>query len=126
MDVLRPECLEEVLWPKRRSPGAVPIARGADLVVELGLDLRRPEATIDAARVPELRRWCREDSSLFLGSGVTSVRETCTRSGNSDRYVKTGETASRDGPSKRGGGHRAGRHHREPEETNCSRFVALE
>jgi len=91
MDVLRPESLEEVLWPKRRSPGAVPIARGADLVVELGLDLRRPEATIDAARVPELRRSHRADGSLFLGSGVTSVRETCARSGNSDRSVTTGE-----------------------------------
>ncbi len=74
MDVHLPRTLEEALEVKARRPEALPIAGGTDVMVELNFDRHRPEAIMDVSRLPELRRWRREDGSLFLGSGVTYTR----------------------------------------------------
>jgi len=71
MDVLTPRSLEEALRMKAERPGAVPIAGGTDLMVELNFDRRRPEAVLNLGEVEELRGWSREDGSLRLGAGLT-------------------------------------------------------
>jgi CO/xanthine dehydrogenase FAD-binding subunit len=74
MDVLLPRTLEEALEMKAERPEAVPIAGGTDLMVEMNLDRRRPDAMIDVSRLSELRAWRREDGKVFLGAGVTYAR----------------------------------------------------
>ena len=74
MDVLLSRTLEEALEIKARRPEAVPIAGGTDVMVELNFDRHRPEAMVDVSRVPELRRWSRDNGTLFLGAGVTYTR----------------------------------------------------
>ena len=74
MDVLLARTLEEALEMRASHPGALPIAGGTDLMVELNFDLRRPEIMIDICRLPELREWRREEGAVFLGAGVTYGR----------------------------------------------------
>ena len=74
MDVLLPATLDEALAMRAERPGAVPIAGGTDLMVELNFDHLRPEVMIDVSRLPELAVWRREDGELFVGSGVTYTR----------------------------------------------------
>ena len=49
----------------------MPIAGGTDVMVELNMDLGRPETLMDISRLSELGGWRREDGHLFLGAGVT-------------------------------------------------------
>lgn len=74
MRVLLPRTLDEALEMKAAQPEAVPIAGGTDLMVELNFDRRRPEGLMDISRLPELRRWARENGTLFLGAGVPYTR----------------------------------------------------
>jgi CO/xanthine dehydrogenase FAD-binding subunit len=74
VEVFLSRTLEEALEVKAGHPEALPIAGGTDVMVELNFDRHRPEAILDLSRVPELRRWEREDGTLFLGSGVTYTR----------------------------------------------------
>lgn len=74
MDVYLSRTLDEALETKAAHPHAVPIAGGTDLMVDLNFDRRRPEAMIDISRLEELRRWRREDGTMFLGAGVTYSR----------------------------------------------------
>ena len=74
MEFLSARTLEEALESRAATPGAVPIAGGTDLMVELNFDRHRPEAILDVSAVPELARWRREDGSVFLGAGVTYAR----------------------------------------------------
>src|SRR5262245_57072873 len=74
MDVFLPRTLEEALETAAAHPNAVPIAGGTDVMVELNMDLGRPEALMDVSGLPELREIRRENSSLFLGAGVTYTR----------------------------------------------------
>lgn len=71
MDVLLPRTLDEALEMKAATPGAVPIAGGTDLMVEINFDRRRPQAIIDVSRLPELAATRRENGDFFLGAGVT-------------------------------------------------------
>lgn len=71
MDVLLPRTLDEALEMKAATPGAVPIAGGTDLMVEINFDRRRPQAIIDVSRLPELAVSRRENGDFFLGAGVT-------------------------------------------------------
>lgn len=56
------------------NPEIVPIAGGTDVMVELNMDLGRPETLMDVSRLPELREIRRENGRLFLGAGVTYTR----------------------------------------------------
>jgi len=74
MDFLQPPTWAEALVAKSEHPGAVPIAGGTDVMVELNFDRRRPEALLDLTRVSELTQWSVEGSAIRLGAGVTYTR----------------------------------------------------
>jgi CO/xanthine dehydrogenase FAD-binding subunit len=74
MDVFLPATLEEALETAAAHPEVVPIAGGTDVMVELNMDLRRPETLMDVSRLPELAEIRRENGSMFLGAGVTYTR----------------------------------------------------
>jgi len=71
MDVLTPLSLDEALRLKSEHPGAVPIAGGTDLMVELNFDRRRPDVVLNLGEVPELRGFARDNGLLRLGAGLT-------------------------------------------------------
>jgi CO/xanthine dehydrogenase FAD-binding subunit len=74
MDVFLPRTLEEALERAGSNPEVVPIAGGTDVMVELNMDLGRPETLMDVSRLPELLEIRRENGSLHLGAGVTYTR----------------------------------------------------
>lgn len=74
MEFVRPDTLEEALAAKAERPGAVPIAGGTDVMVELNYDHRRPEALLDLTRIAELRTWSASASHIRLGAGVSYTR----------------------------------------------------
>jgi CO/xanthine dehydrogenase FAD-binding subunit len=74
MDVLLPRSLDEALGMAAADPDVTPIAGGTDVMVELNMDLGRPETLMDVSRLPELKELRREDGSVFLGAGVTYTR----------------------------------------------------
>jgi CO/xanthine dehydrogenase FAD-binding subunit len=74
MDFLQPPTWAEALAAKAEHPGAVPIAGGTDVMVELNFDRRRPEALLDLTRVSELAQWGVQDQAIRLGAGVTYAR----------------------------------------------------
>ena len=76
MEFLAPTTWADALAARSEHPGAMPIAGGTDLMVELNFDRHRPEGLLDLTRVPELRDWQRtEDGGLRLGAGVTFARK---------------------------------------------------
>jgi CO/xanthine dehydrogenase FAD-binding subunit len=74
MDFLQPSTWAEALDAKAAYPGAVPIAGGTDVMVELNFDMHRPDVLLDLTRVPELTDWTYEDGLVRLGAGVTYTR----------------------------------------------------
>ena len=74
MEFLRPGTWHDALALKAERPAAVPVAGGTDVMVEINLDRRRPEALLDLARIPELAGWASEDGWLRIGAGVTYTR----------------------------------------------------
>ena len=56
MDFLQPRTWAEALQAKAEQPGAVPVAGGTDLMVELNFDKHRPDALLDLNRVDDLAR----------------------------------------------------------------------
>ena len=74
MEFLQPGSWADALEAKAAYPGAVPIAGGTDVMVELNFDMRRPDVLLDLNRVPELAEWTYEDSVVRLGAGVTYTR----------------------------------------------------
>jgi CO/xanthine dehydrogenase FAD-binding subunit len=71
MEVLSPTSLEEALDIKAERRGAVPLAGGTDLMVDINFDRTRPEAIVDLTRIPELKEWSRDDGTVRFGAGVT-------------------------------------------------------
>jgi CO/xanthine dehydrogenase FAD-binding subunit len=74
MDFLQPRSLTDAIAAKAEFPGALPIAGGTDVMVEINFDTRRPEALLDLNRVPELTSWRLHDGLVRLGAGVTYTR----------------------------------------------------
>ena len=74
MDFLQPRTWAEALQAKAEQPGAVPIAGGTDLMVELNFDKHRPDALLDLNRVDDLARWWTDGGRVRLGAGVTYAR----------------------------------------------------
>jgi CO/xanthine dehydrogenase FAD-binding subunit len=75
VDFLRPATWAEALEAKAAQPGAVPIAGGTDVMVELNFDRHRPEALLDLNRVSELATWEYDDRGrIRLGAGVSYTR----------------------------------------------------
>ena len=82
MEFLQPRSLPEALAVKAERPGAVPIAGGTDVMVELNFDRRRPEVVLDLTRVPELASWERSDGGVRVGAGVTYTRMVAELAGD--------------------------------------------
>jgi CO/xanthine dehydrogenase FAD-binding subunit len=74
MEFLRPRTLAEAVAAKAEHPGAVPIAGGTDVMVELNFDHRRPDVLIDLTLVPELAEWGADDGRLRIGAAVPYTR----------------------------------------------------
>ena len=74
MEFLRPTTWGDALAVKAERPAAVPVAGGTDVMVEINLDRRRPEALLDLTRIPDLAGWAPEDGWLRIGAGVTYTR----------------------------------------------------
>ena len=74
MEFLRPASWDEALAAKCAHPGAVPIAGGTDVMVELNFDRGRPEALLDLTRISALREWGLDGTHMRVGAGVTYQR----------------------------------------------------
>jgi CO/xanthine dehydrogenase FAD-binding subunit len=74
MEFLQPATWSEALEMRAAHPEAVPIAGGTDVMVEVNLDHRRPEAVMDLTRVSELTEWGAADGLLRIGAGVSYTR----------------------------------------------------
>jgi CO/xanthine dehydrogenase FAD-binding subunit len=68
---LQPATWAEALDARASCPGALPIAGGTDICVDLNFRRRRPEAILDLGRVAGLAGISREDGWLRLGAGTT-------------------------------------------------------
>jgi CO/xanthine dehydrogenase FAD-binding subunit len=71
---LQPAAWEEALEMKAAHPEAVPVAGGTDVMVEINLDHRRPEAVLDLTRIKELAEWGTVGGRLRIGAGVSYAR----------------------------------------------------
>jgi CO/xanthine dehydrogenase FAD-binding subunit len=71
MEFLQAASLDEALGLKAEYPGAVPIAGGTDVMVEINFDARRPEALLDLTRVAELTTWA--PASADRGAGLSAI-----------------------------------------------------
>lgn len=74
MDFYRPDTLAEALAIKAEQPGALPIAGGTDVMVEINFDTRRPAALLDLTRIGDLTTWSRDGDWLRIGAGVSYAR----------------------------------------------------
>jgi CO/xanthine dehydrogenase FAD-binding subunit len=74
MEFIQPATWDEALAAKAELPGAMPIAGGTDVMVDLNFDRARPDAVIDLTRVEELRDWGEEDGRVRIGAGVSYTR----------------------------------------------------
>jgi CO/xanthine dehydrogenase FAD-binding subunit len=71
---VQPRNLDEALAARSAYPGALPMAGGTDLMVELNFGRRRPERILDLTRVPELGEWGADGEDVVIGAGVTYTR----------------------------------------------------
>jgi len=74
VEFLRPDSLAGALAAKAANPGAVPIAGGTDVMVELNFDHRRPESLLDLGRVPELHEHGTDGGRIRIGAAVPYSR----------------------------------------------------
>ena len=71
MHFLQPTSWPEALEAKADLPGALPVAGGTDVLVELNSHKRHPPALIDLGRVPGLDEVSAADGWLRLGAAAT-------------------------------------------------------
>jgi CO/xanthine dehydrogenase FAD-binding subunit len=69
--VALPQSLDEAVEALRGDPGAMVLAGGTDLMVEVNAGRRRPATVVSLGRVPELKGWRREGDELVLGACLT-------------------------------------------------------
>ena len=75
MEALLARTLAEALEIRSAHPGALPIAGGTDVMVQVNAGTLRPEHVLDISSVPELAEWRLEpDGTVFVGAGVTYTR----------------------------------------------------
>ena len=65
--------LDEALDVLARDPGALVLAGGTDLLVEINMGHRSPASVISVSRVPELRSWSHDPTTatVRIGAAVT-------------------------------------------------------
>lgn len=71
IEFLQPRSWAEALQAKAAHPGALPIAGGTDVMVDLNFDRIRPAAVLDLGRVGELEGFDRDGDRLRLGARLT-------------------------------------------------------
>jgi CO/xanthine dehydrogenase FAD-binding subunit len=74
VEFLQPLSWADALAAKAAQTGAVPIAGGTDVMVEINFDRRRPPALLDLGRITELSEWDVVDGRLRVGAGVSYTR----------------------------------------------------
>ncbi|WP_328616059.1 FAD binding domain-containing protein [Amycolatopsis sp. NBC_00355] len=74
MEFLRPASLADALAAKAANPGAVPLAGGTDVMVEINFDHRRPDALLDLGRVGELHEHGTDGGRIRIGAAVPYTR----------------------------------------------------
>ncbi|WP_410620856.1 FAD binding domain-containing protein [Amycolatopsis sp. cmx-8-4] len=74
MEFLRPASLADALAAKAANPGAVPLAGGTDVMVEINFDHRRPGALLDLGRVAELHEHGTDGARIRIGAAVPYTR----------------------------------------------------
>jgi CO/xanthine dehydrogenase FAD-binding subunit len=74
VDFIQPTSWAEALAARAAMPGALPLAGGTDVMVEINFDACRPDALLDLTRIPELSQWATDNGQIRLGAGVTYAR----------------------------------------------------
>ncbi|WP_298322123.1 FAD binding domain-containing protein [Haloactinopolyspora sp.] len=71
MEFLRARSRADAVATKADHPGAVPIAGGTDVMVDVNFDRLRPDALLDLAGAGDLQQWAVDGDTVRLGAGVT-------------------------------------------------------
>jgi CO/xanthine dehydrogenase FAD-binding subunit len=74
MDFFRPTTWPDALAVMADHPGALPLAGGTDVMVDINFDRVRPAALLDLTGVRELAEWSAADGVITLGAGVPYAR----------------------------------------------------
>ena len=74
MDFFRPATWPDALAVKAANPGALPIAGGTDVMVDINFDRVRPAALLDLTGVRDLAEWSADGPVIRLGAGVPYAR----------------------------------------------------
>jgi CO/xanthine dehydrogenase FAD-binding subunit len=74
MDFLRPATWPDALALKAANPGALAIAGGTDVMVDINFDRVRPAALLDLTGVRDLAEWSADGPLIRLGAGVPYAR----------------------------------------------------
>jgi CO/xanthine dehydrogenase FAD-binding subunit len=74
VEFLSPGTFSEALAFKAAFPGAVPIAGGTDVMVEVNFDHRRPSALLNLNRIAELHSHSEVDGRIRIGACMPYTR----------------------------------------------------
>jgi CO/xanthine dehydrogenase FAD-binding subunit len=74
MEFFRPATWAEALEIRAAQPGALPLAGGTDVMVDINFGRARPAALLDLTGVGELAEWDADGGAVRLGAGVPYAR----------------------------------------------------
>jgi CO/xanthine dehydrogenase FAD-binding subunit len=74
MEFIRPASWRDALAAKASLPGAVPLAGGTDVLVEINFDRLRPDSLLDLNPVRELDDWSIEGDAVTIGGALSYTR----------------------------------------------------
>jgi CO/xanthine dehydrogenase FAD-binding subunit len=74
MEFFRPTTWSDALAVKAAHPGALALAGGTDVMVDINFDRVRPAALLDLTGVRDLAEWSADDGVIRLGAGVPYTR----------------------------------------------------
>ena len=74
MEFFRPTTWSDALAVKAAHPGALALAGGTDVMVDINFDRVRPAALLDLTGVRDLAEWSAGDGVIRLGAGVPYTR----------------------------------------------------
>jgi CO/xanthine dehydrogenase FAD-binding subunit len=81
MEFFRPTTWSDALAIKASHPGALALAGGTDVMVDINFDRVRPAALLDLTGVRDLAEWSADDGVIRLGAGVSYARVISELSG---------------------------------------------
>lgn len=74
LEYLRPESWDDAVALKTEFPGALPLAGGTDVMVEVNFGRHRPGTLLDLSHLASLKTWSVDNGSIDIGAGVTYTR----------------------------------------------------